>query len=123
MIPFPSQAEMRSLSRLTTMNDMLRFQMACAFKSEIQNAILAQISQQEKSDIQYSRYNENVVEKLVTLGAEKFAAYNSVEALYCAAMAVGTIVKEYEWGIQFVTGDGCYQMARRIYNAACNIKQ
>ena len=53
MIPFPSQAELQSLSSLKTMNDMLRFRMACAFKTEIQNAILAQISQQEKSDIQY----------------------------------------------------------------------
>lgn len=121
MIPFPSQAELQSLSSLKTMNDMLRFRMACAFKTEIQNAILAQISQQEKSDIRYSRYNENVVDKLVSLGAQKFAAYNSVEALYCAAMAVGTIIKEYEWGIQFVTGDGVYQMARRIYNAAYNV--
>ncbi len=103
------------------MTNMTTFLMARAFKTEIQNEIISQITQEEKSDIKYSRYNENVVEKLVKLGAEKFAAYNSVEALFCAAMSVGTIIKEYEWGIQFVIGDGCYQMARRIYNAAYNV--
>ena len=116
MIPFPSQSEFRG-----AMTNIITFLMARAFKTEIQNEIISQITQEEKSDIKYSRYNENVVEKLVKLGAEKFAAYNSVESLYCAAMSVGTIIKEYEWGIQFVVGDGCYQMARRIYNAAYNV--
>ena len=103
------------------MTNITTFLMARAFKTEIQNEIISQITQEEKSDIKYSRYNENVVDKLVKLGAEKFATYNSVESLFCAAMSVGTIIKEYEWGIQFVVGDGCYQMARRIYNAAYNV--
>lgn len=116
MIPFPSQTEFRG-----AMTNMATFMMCRAFKTEIQYEVFSLISEDEKSDIKYSRYNENVVEKLVKLGAEKFAAYNSVEALFCAAMSVGTIIKEYEWGIQFVVGDGCYQMARRIYNAANNV--
>lgn len=116
MISFPSQAEFRG-----AMSSMATFMMARAFKTEIQNEIFSIISQEEKSDIKYSRYNENVVGKLVKLGAEKFAAYNSVEALFCAAMSVGTIIKEYEWGIQFVTGNGCYEMARRIYDATMNL--
>lgn len=116
MIPFPSQDVFRgAMSSITT------FMMAQAFKTDIQNEIFSMISQEEKSDIKYSRYNENVVNKLVSLGAEKFAAYNSVEALFCAAMSVGTIIKEYEWGVQFIVGNGCYEMARRIYNAALNI--
>lgn len=116
MIPFPSQSEFRG-----AMTNMVTFMMARAFKTEIQYDVFSLISEDEKLDIKYSRYNENVVEKLVKLGAEKFSAYNSVEALFCAAMSVGTIIKEYEWGIQFVVGDGCYQMARRIYNAANNV--
>ena len=116
MIPFPSQTEFRG-----AMTNMTAFMMCRAFKTEIQYEVFSLISEDEKSDIKYSRYNENVVEKLVELGAEKFASYNSVEALFCAAMSVGTIIKEYEWGIQFVVGDGCYQLARRIYDATMNL--
>ena len=42
---------------------------------------------------------------------------NDTQSAYCAAMAVGTIIKEYEWGTQYLTPDGLYELATRIYNA------
>lgn len=117
MIPFTSQTEFNNNGRLKIISNINIFNLARTFKTGIQNEIVTQLTQEEKYDIQYSKYNENVVNKLVILGAQKFAGYNSIEALYCAAMSVGTIIKEYGWGIQFVTGNGCYEMARRIYDA------
>ena len=39
-----------------------------------------------------------------------------IQSFY-SAMAVGTIIKVYEWGFQYLTPDGLYELATRVYNA------
>ena len=88
-----------------------------AYKNYIQRAVLEIVTQRELEDIRDSRINQGLIDKLVSLANQEWQLSGDVNSLYCAAMAVGTILKEYEWGIKWVTGDGLYEIAQRIYDA------
>lgn len=87
-----------------------------AFKSAIQRAIIPMLSPTELSDIKDCRLNITVVEKLTNLGKTKYqhAAERNDETLYCLCMAIGTIIKEYDWGIKYVQQDGMCELAAKI---------
>ena len=87
------------------------------YKSQIQKEVLAITSQQELHDVYANRINEGLIRKLITLVSQKYKITPDCISLYCAAMAVGTIIKEYEWGNQYLTNEGLYNLATRIYNA------
>lgn len=83
-------------------------------KTIIQNQVMEQLSPQEMQDILFSKKNESTIEKLVILGKSIYNQNPSEEKIYMTAMAIGTIIKEYGWGNDYVTGEGIYKLANRI---------
>lgn len=86
------------------------------FKSTIQRAIIPLLLTNELQDIRDSRINMNVIEKLAHIGKIQYqqSIEHTVETLYCLCMAIGTIIKEYDWGIRYVQQDGMCEMAAKI---------
>lgn len=86
------------------------------FKSLIQREIIPMLSQQELSDIRDCRLNTSTINKLVTLGKKHFqsSTEKSNEVLYCLCMAIGTIIKEYDWGTQYIQQSGMCAISQKI---------
>lgn len=86
------------------------------FKSTIQRAIIPQLSTNELKDIRDSRTNTTVIEKLVYIGKTQYqqSRERTDEILYCLCMAIGTIIKEYDWGTRYVQRDGMCEIAAKI---------
>lgn len=108
---FTQASEQVRMNLATAMPKMI------AYKSYVQLAVLDKASQQELEDVRDCRINQGMIDKLARIAASQWRTERSAFNLYCAAMAVATIVKEYDWGIQYLTSDGLYQMAERIYNS------
>ena len=88
-----------------------------SYKSHIQREILNIASQKELEDVRDSRINQGMINKLCCLAKREWLLSGDAKSLYCAAMAVATIIKEYDWGTQYLVGNGLYEMATRIQNA------
>ena len=86
------------------------------YKSYIQNAVDITTCQ-ELEDILACRINQDVIDKLCKLAKNEWLLSKDAQSLYCVAMAVATIIKEYDWGTQYLVGDGLWQLAQRIQNA------
>ena len=86
------------------------------FKSSIQKAIIPMLSVEELQDIKDCRLNMGVIDKLGNIGKEQYqqSMEQDNETLYCLCMAIGTIIKEYDWGIKYVQLDGMCEMAAKI---------
>lgn len=87
------------------------------YKSSIQREVLDVATRREMEDVRDCRINQGMIDKLCRLAKRHWSASPDATSLYCAAMAVATIVKEYDWGTQYLVGDGMWQMAQRIENA------
>ena len=85
-----------------------------AYKSSIQRSVLLAATPEEKEDIINSKPNTSLVEKLAELAHEAWSVTPDIESLYCAAIAVGTIIKEYGWGLQYLTPEGLCKMSGMI---------
>ena len=85
-----------------------------AYKSSIQRLVLLAATPEEKEDIINSKPNTSLVAKLAELAHEAWSVTPDIESLYCAAMAVGTIIKEYGWGLQYLTPEGLCKMSGMI---------
>lgn len=86
------------------------------YKKNIQINVLEIASQNEMADVVACRINQSLIDKLVRLAHEKWIKEGDAISLYCAAMAIGTIIKEYEWGTYYITPNGLYELAKRIQN-------
>lgn len=85
------------------------------FKSSIQREVLDIMTNQELCDVRDSRLNLSVVNKLADLGGKHFRnSDQSDNTLYCVCMAIGTIIKEYEWGTDYLKQDGMCRLAAMI---------
>ena len=109
----PSFTEFSAISYSILSNPAL-FQLMREFKSTIQLEIIPLTTAEETEDIRNCIPNEKTIEKLITLGASHFSKHMTPETLYCASMAVGTIIREYDWGWNFVSSAGVYEIAKRI---------
>ena len=88
-----------------------------AYKKHIQTAVLAVATQQELYDVRNSIFSQSLFCKLINIAQHVWAKDSKdIEYLYCAAMAVGTIIKEYEWGTQYVMPNGLYEIANQIWS-------
>ena len=87
------------------------------YKQYVQVNVLNLATQKELEDVRDCRINQGMIDKLVKLCKMAMGGAIDSQSLYCAALAVGTIIKEYEWGQQYLTPDGLYEIATRIYNA------
>lgn len=88
-----------------------------SYKSYIQREILNRATRKELEDIRDSRINQAMIDELCQIAKNEWLHSGDEKSLYCAAMAVATIVKEYNWGTQYLVGSGLYEMATRIQNA------
>ncbi len=87
-----------------------------SYKSYIQRAILDIASDQEIEDVRDCRINQEMISKLCKLAYQEWQLSCDAKSLYCAAMAVATIIKEYDWGTQYLNRDGLWEIAQRIQN-------
>ena len=84
-------------------------------KTKIQNEATNVInSPQELQDILLSRKNECVIEKLVRIGKKYYRENATDVRAYMVSMAVGTIIKEYGWGNDYVNKNGLFELAKKI---------
>ena len=101
-------------SKSATSNLMAFLPKMISYKSYIQKAVLDIASRQELQDVHDSRINQGMIDKLCKLAKNVWLLSGDAQSLYCAAMSVATIVKEYGWGTQYLVGDGLYEIAKRI---------
>lgn len=87
-----------------------------SFKKRIQVEVLDIATRKELENVRDSIYTQSLVDKLVNLAARMCGNKADYTSLYCAAMAVGTIIKEYEWGSKWITPNGLYELANHIAN-------
>lgn len=94
-------------------NMMYYMQMMIGYKTFIQSAIRSQLTAQEERDIQECHLNYGCIKKLATLGKQCYEEgfTRSDEDLFCICMAIGTIIKEYDWGIDYILPDGLCELA------------
>ncbi len=85
-----------------------------SYKSYIQRKILNHATRQELEDVRDCRINQGMIEKLCRLAQQEWSYSGDEVSLYCAAMAVATIIKEYEWGTHYLIGEGLWNIANRI---------
>lgn len=87
------------------------------YKNLIQTGILDIASRKELEDVRDSRLNQGMIDKLARLCKKVMDGACDAESVYCGAMAVGTIIKEYDWGDSYLTPDGLYDLAIRILDS------
>lgn len=87
-----------------------------SYKSTIQQKVLDIATQHEMFDVAACKINGGMIEKLAMLANEEWIKDKDAKSLYCAAMAVATIIKEYDWGVYYLIGEGLYEMANKIQN-------
>lgn len=87
-----------------------------SFKKRFQVEVLDLATHEELENVRDSIYTQSMVDKLVNLAYRMWKDKTNHTSLYCAAMAVGTIIKEYEWGTKWITPDGLYELASQIVN-------
>lgn len=86
------------------------------FKSTIQRVVIPMLSANELQNIKDCRLNMDVINKLTYIGKAQYqhSVEHGDEILYCLCMAIGTIIKEYDWGIKYVQQDGMCELAAKI---------
>ena len=94
--------------------DVTAFSKMAVYKTMLQNNILALLTEQEIEDIRESVKNESVITKLISLASLMYRKEPNKTTLYCLSMAVGTILKEYEWGMHFIHPEGLLDIANKI---------
>lgn len=87
------------------------------YKSKIQKGVLDIASRKELEDVRDCRVNQGMIDKLCKLARKEWSLSEDARSLYCVAMSVATIVKEYDWGTQYLMEDGLWEIAQRIQNA------
>ena len=85
-------------------------------KTDIQTKVLDIATQEEMYDVRDCRINQRMIDKLCYLAHQHLTTDKSAENYYCLALSVGTIIKEYDWGTQYLQNDSLYDLALRIDN-------
>ena len=106
--PFVAASENVSRNLMAFLPEMVKY------KETIQRLIAISATEQEKIDIQNDVLNPVIFDKLIELTKIFPNVCENYESLYCAAMAVGTIMKEYGWGLKYVTPEGLLFIAKKI---------
>lgn len=99
-------------------------QKAISVKTYLQNAIIESLTQDELFDIKSSNVNKSVIKKLILLARPYYDEDPSNETLDVLALSIGTIIKEYEWGLYYLSKEGVQELKDRIKgnkpNEVCN---
>lgn len=104
------KAQEKISSSMNYMSEMIKA------KTYIQQEIIPYTSDKEREDIRRGILNYMLVDKLNKIGAEyyKEVVDSSDEELYCISMAIGTIIKEYDWGTFHVSIQGICETANQL---------
>lgn len=86
------------------------------YKKSIQTKVLDIATQEELLCVAVSQINQGLINKLVHLAHKEWINEGDAASLYCVAMAVGTIIKEFDWGTYYISLEGLYELATRIQN-------
>lgn len=108
----PTRQEFENAKNGASMMQIL--QLCIPYKKAIQTQIIPSLSPKELEDIRDCRLNQNVIDRLCQIGAWQPNATDNIINLYACAMAIGTIIKEYEWGLNYIMGDELYEIALKI---------
>lgn len=103
------------LKQFSSKVDMSLLMKMIPMKSSIQRDVLPLLTRQEEMDIVASRKNEQVINKLAQLAADHYRQSPNNATMYCLCMSVGTIIKEFEWGTEYIKPEGMYKLAQKIY--------
>ena len=103
------------LKQFSSKVDMSLLRKMIPMKSSIQRDVLPLLTRQEEMDIVASRKNEQVINKLARLAADHYRQSPNNATMYCLCMSVGTIIKEFEWGTEYIKPEGMYKLAQKIY--------
>jgi|GEM_PF-2526666 hypothetical protein len=87
-----------------------------AYKTQLQNSLKEILTQSEINSIKFSVIDQGVIDKLVSLAKPIYAQNRDNQTLYSLSMSIGTILKEFEWGTDFVSSKRLYELAKRIFN-------
>ena len=91
------------------------FPVMIRYKSMIQREILTLTTPQELNDIRECRLNITLVNKLADIGKMHFATSDKDDTtLYCLCLAIGTIIKKYDWGTDYIQQNGMISLAKKI---------
>lgn len=90
------------------------FPLMVKYKQDIQRSIIPMLTKEETEDIRNSVQNEDVINKLILVALNLYYQNPNNQTLYCLSMAVGTIIKEFEWGTYYISQEGLYQTATKI---------
>ena len=90
--------------------------MMAQFKSAIQREVIPMLTEKETDDIRLCRLNTGTIGKLAALGRQHWAGARekTPATMYCLCMAIGTIIKEYDWGIKYIQQDGMCEISAKI---------
>lgn len=83
-------------------------------KQYLQSTIIQSLTPEELNAIKNSVYKDSVVQKLANLASASYLQEPTPENLFVQAMSIGTILKEYGWGIDFIKPDGLFKLAKLI---------
>lgn len=92
-------------------------------KSNIQIQITEQMSFDELQDVAISKKNNNVIEKLVTIGKKIYSQNPTDENAYMIAVSIGTIIKEYGWDNDYIAGEKLYVLVNKIVQDTRSFKE
>lgn len=83
-------------------------------KQYLQSTIIQSLTPEELNAIKNSVHKDSVVQKLANLASASYLQEPTPENLFVQAMSIGTILKEYGWGIDFIKPDGLFKLAKLI---------
>ena len=86
-------------------------------KTDIQTKVLNLATEKEMFDVRDCIVNQGMIDKLCFLAHQHLNDDVSAENYYCLALSVGTIIKEYDWGTNYLNNDALYELAIRIDRA------
>lgn len=86
------------------------------YKKSIQTKVLDIATQEELLYVVACKTNQSLIDKLIHLAHKEWINEGDAASLYCVAMAVGTIIKEFDWGTYYISPEGLYELATRIQN-------
>ena len=86
------------------------------YKTYLQRNVLDIATYDELEDVKNGTFNGSLMTKLIILAKSRWQS-GSMEDLYCLAMSVATIIKEYDWGTELLSDEGLFSLAEKIQNA------
>ncbi|WP_278707341.1 hypothetical protein [Bacteroides intestinalis] len=86
------------------------------YKTYLQRNVLDVATCNELDDVKNGIVNGSLMTKLIILAKSRWQSGATVD-LYCLAMSVATIIKEYDWGTEYLSDKGLFSLAMQIQNA------